>query len=364
MIIPHSVRSAAELAALLTDGVEIVERVALDVGGCRVDVVTNEPRLRERLSLYFHDHLTRSHAPPDFRIVAVEAPVAEVQIALVEKAPDPGKTRVKEEYHDFRDGRLVRKRLTGMVFAFGGWLHVAYGPCLANDNQIVNFVNNRYMQWRLQQGYVLCHAGAVAREGRALALCGTSGAGKSTTALALVRAGLDFVSNDRTLLKPRDGGVELLGIPKHPRVNPGTLVHNPMLRGLLSEREREDFLSMPPDELRRLERKYDVLIDQVVGPGRFPLQADLHALVVIAWDGDGPARIRAIDLAERLDLLAHVVKSPGLFYEPDQAASDVDLSPEAYLDVLRRRPIYEITGSRDFRAARDLCLRALESEGA
>jgi len=360
MIVPGSVASAAQVEDLLRSGTKTPHRVGLDVGGCRVDVVTNEARLHERLVLYFRDHLTEDRAEPDFRIVAVEGPPPRVDLTLTVKTPDPGKTKIKEEYVDFPDGRLVRKRLTGMLFVFGGTLHVAYGPCLANDNQVINFVNNRYMQWRLQQGYVLCHAGAVARGGRALALCGTSGAGKSTTSLALVAAGLDFVSNDRVLLKPRDGGVEVQGIPKHPRVNPGTLVHNPLLHPILGTAERERFLAMPPEELRLLERKYDVLIDEVVGPGRFPLQAELQALVIIAWNGRGAARIRPVDLATRPDLLAHVMKSPGLFYEPDGDAPDVDLSPDAYLDVLRRRPVYEITGQRDFAAARELCLVALD----
>ena len=363
MRIPAGVGSAAEVAGLLAAGVDTPWRVALDVGGCRVDVVTNEEALQVRLTAYFRDHVVEPDGEPDFRIVAVDAPEAEVALPLTQKSPDPGKTRIKEEFHDFSDGRLVRKRLTGMLFVFGGDDHLAYGPCLANDNQIVNFVNNRYMQWRLQQGYILCHAGAVALDGKGLAMCGTSGAGKSTTSLALVRSGLDFVSNDRVLLKRTNGVVELQGIPKHPRVNPGTLVHNPMLHPILTDEERARFLAMAPEELRTLEQKYDVLIDQVVGAGRFPLRAWLHALVVIAWNGDGPARRLPVDLAERPDLLAHVMKSPGLFYEPEGDEPEVDLSPEAYVEVLGARPVYEITGTRDFAAAEALCLEALNGAG-
>lgn len=363
MIVSRDVRTAGELATLLTGGVDARWPVRLDVGGCRVDLLTNEPRLQERLLVYFRDHLSDAGSPADFRIVAVEAPPAEVTLELTVKAPDPGKSRIKEEFADFPDGRLVRKRLTGMLFVFGGDVHAAFGPCLANDNQIINFVNNRYMQWRLQQGFVLCHAGAVARRGRALALCGASGAGKSTTSLGLVCDGLDFVSNDRLLLRARGDGVEVQGIPKHPRVNPGTLVHNPMLRPLLSDDAIRRLLALPPEDLLKLEEKHDVLIDQVAGPGRFPLEAELEALVVIAWNGSGPARIREVDLSLRRDLLEHVVKSPGLFYEPEGDAPEVDLSPAAYLDLLARRPVYEITGSRDYEAARRLVHALLPASG-
>ncbi len=352
-------RSAGEAAAGLLAGVDAREQLLLDVGGCRVQVRTNEPRLRERLQRYFRDHLTDGEAPVDFRIVAVDGPPASLDFPLTEKTPDAGKTRIKEEYVDFPDGRLVRKRLTGMVFVFGGDLHVAHGPALANDNQIVNFVINRYMQWRLLQGYVLCHAGAVAREGRGLALCGTSGAGKSTVSLALVRRGMDFVSNDRLLLRRDGAGVEIQGVPKHPRVNPGTIVHNPMLHPLVPAAALERWLAMEPEELRVLEEKHDVLIDQVVGPGRFGLRATLEGLVVIAWNGEGPPRLGRVSLDERRDLLEHVIKSPGLFYEPD-GDEPVDLTPEAYLEVLSSRPTWEVTGSRDFAAVEELCMRAFE----
>ena len=65
------------------------------------------------------------------------------------KTPDPGKTKIKEEYVDLDDGRIVRKRLTGMLFVFGGGQNVAVGPCGANLNQVINFINNRYIEWLL-----------------------------------------------------------------------------------------------------------------------------------------------------------------------------------------------------------------------
>jgi HprK-related kinase B len=300
---------------------------------------------------------------PDFRVVAVEGPEPDVTLPLAVKPPEPGKRRSKEEWVDLPGGRFVRKLRTGVVFVFGSGVHVAYGPCRANANQIVNFVNNRYMQWRLQQGYLLAHAGAVARDGLGLAMCGDSGAGKSTAALDLVARGLDFVSNDRALLRPdRGGGVELLGIPKHPRVNPGTIVYNEALHDLLPAGEREELASLPRDRLRTLEDKYDVLVHEVFGPGRFRLRARLAALVVIAWDGEGEARLRRVELERRPDLLERVMKSPGLFYEPEEEP-DFDLEAERYVEVLSRRPAWEITGTRDFDRAAELCARVLDGGG-
>ena len=356
--------TARELAQELAGGVAAGAVIRLDVGGCRIDVATNEPALAEKLARYFRERLVDGARAPDFRIVAVEAPARELQGPWAAKEPDPGKKRIKEEWFDLPDGRVVRKRLTGMLFVFGGDLQLAYGPCLANDNQVVNFVNNRYMQWRLAQGYLLAHAGAVASEGRCLALCGPSGAGKSTAALGLLSAGLDFVSNDRLLFKTRGDTVEVQGVPKHPRVNPGTLLFNPLLASTIQEPEHSRLLALPPHELRTLEQKHDVLIDEVMGPGRFRMQGELAALVVFHWTGEGEPTSRPIDLADRPELLPLITKSPGLFYEADAKDEALDLSDARYVRTLARSTVIEITGRQDFEAAQRLCLEALDLESA
>jgi HprK-related kinase B len=349
------------LVAELRGSVATPHVVRLDVGGCRIDIATNEPSLARKLDRYFRECLTSASGPPDFAIAAIQAPVPDIQATWRTKPPEAGKTKIKEEWVDLPDGRVVRKRLTGMVFAFGGDVHVACGPCTKNDNQIVNFANNRYMQWRLAQGWILAHAGAVARDGRCLALAGRSGSGKSTAALEMLAAGLDFVSNDRLLLKARNGVVDVRGIPKHPRVNPGTILHNSLLDGIIPPKERARLLEMDARELRALEQKYDVIVPEVVGPGRFVMAAELEALVIFNWTGRGPAVARPVRLQDRPELLESVKKSPGLFYEPDAPDAAVDLSDEGYLEVLAASRVVEITGTQDFQAAARFCMDELSA---
>jgi HprK-related kinase B len=79
----------------------------------------------------------------DISISAHEAPAKELSVTDTIKQPDPGKFKIKEEYVELADGRVVRKRLTGMVFVFGNGENVAVGSCLDNLNQVVNFINNQ-----------------------------------------------------------------------------------------------------------------------------------------------------------------------------------------------------------------------------
>ena len=337
------------------------EIVHLDVDGCRIDLATNDPRLHARLTRYFRSWLVPGTDAPRFTIVALDRPSLELDLGWTACEPEPGRTRTDEVYADLPDGRLVLERRTGMVFAFGGDVHLAIGPCVRNASQVIAFVNNRYVRWRLSEGYLLAKAGAVGKDGRCLAICGESGAGKSATVLRLLADGLDFVSDDRLLLRPSKYGVEVLGIPAHPRVNPGTILFNPALEQRMSAKDRIRLKALPHEELVALEHEYDVLVDEVEGAGRFDMRGHLAALVVLDWDeSSGETVAREVDLSIHPGLLPATIKSPGAFHDPADEAGAIDLSPSRYLDVLSRRPVVEITGRRDFDAAARLSREVLD----
>jgi len=68
-----------------------------------------------------------------------------------------------------------------------------------------------------KRGTLCLHASAVAIDDRAVALLGLPGAGKSTTAAGLARAGFPVLSDDIVALTER--GAKLLVYPGYPRVN-------------------------------------------------------------------------------------------------------------------------------------------------
>ncbi len=303
----------------------------------------------------------------------LEAPAARPPVQLTPRPAPPGKRQDKERYADVGGGRVVRKQATGMLFFFGPSPapNIAVGPCLENRNQVVNFLCTRYLERRVAQGWLLAHAAGVVCEGKGLALCGFAGMGKSTLALHLVARGGRFLTNDRAAIEPgtgpgKDEGAPVLhGIPKHPRLNPGTALGNaelsPLLSCALPEELRLAYSGLPKEELFALEHKYDALIPACFGPGRMALSAPLAGLVVLNWShGGGPMKAGRVDLAERPDLVEALRKEPGLFYLPE-ALRTAKLAPGDYARVLAGVPALELSGGSDFAAGADACLELLGS---
>lgn len=352
--------SVLEIISNLKSRFTTDHRIQFLFGECSIEVLTNSKELLDDLKFYYKDFVVNSESP-QITVTALEAPVPDIGSSYTVKQPDPGKTKIKEEYIDFPDGRIVRKRLTGMHFIFGGGQHLAVGPAIANSNQVINFINNRYIQWLVDQGYLLAHCAGIDWKGRGIAFAGFSGMGKSTLALHLMSRGGNFISNDRLLVKKNGQGVEMLGIPKLPRINPGTALNNPDLEKVIPENEKEQFKELTGDKLWNLEYKYDVFIDQCFGAGRFVLSANMNLLVILNWKPNGePSSFNLVDLNERRDLLQAFMKSLGLFYDSEDDSAEPEVSEENYLDQLRGCRVLEISGGVDFQKAVDECVKLIE----
>lgn len=368
--------------------------LALRLEELTLHVRSNSAAVIDDLRRYFAPFATRENAPADLDFLFLDGPVEEPPVPLATRPHLPGKKPDKERTAELPGahggGRLVRKQATGMLFLFGGGAgtaapniaapNIAVGPCAANRNQLVNFLCARYMERRVAAGWVLGHASGVVSGNRALALCGFAGMGKSTLALHLVARGLDFLSNDRVLVQPavhaESGEPVLHGIPKHPRLNPGTALGNPELAPLLScalpAALRAAYAGMPAEALFGVEDKYDAIIDTCFGVGtslegakrsRFRLAAPLAGVVVLNWRhtaGPGePMRAARVDLASRPDLLEALRKPPGAFYLPG-ALETARLTAADCLRALSGVPALELCGGSDFAAGAAACLEFLD----
>jgi HprK-related kinase B len=250
----------------------------------------------------------------------------------------------------------VRKVRTGMVFLQSQTRRIAAGPCIRYDNQVINFINAQYMNWLQNRGWLICHAAGLVRGNRTLGIAGFSGGGKSTLMLHMMEnPKISYLTNDRLFIRSNGATVQAAGIPQLPRVNPGTIVHNPKLHSLIPSGERESLLAMPNEQLWELEEKYDVLIDRVYGKDRVTAEAPLGAFLVLNWrrDSDRPMDLKKVDLSERRELLGAIMKSPGPFYQFADGSffdDDMPFNEQAYLDTLQPIATYEASGRIDFDA--------------
>lgn len=339
-------------------------RIAFKFGECTIELNCNRTRMIKELMGYFTPFITVAYQA-DIEITVHEAPSPSFDQPFTVKQPDPGKTKIKEEYINLQGGRAVRKRLTDMVFIFGSDRHLAIGPCLANMNQVVNFVNNRYIEWELCRGSQLGHAAGILWKGKGLALAGFSGTGKSTLCLHLMSLGATMVSNDRLMMAPQNGSLMMRGVAKLPRINPGTILNNPDLKGLLDKADKEKYLALPAEELWTLEHKYDVPVAECFGENRFILNAPMSALAILNWKfGEGAMQVQKVSLDERRDLLPAFMKSTGLFFLPYENCQMPEPSQENYLDCLNRIDVIEFSGCVDFDQAAETCLMLLETGAA
>lgn len=286
----------------------------LNIAGTPVAVAANHPTLARKVERYFAPFLSEPAQNPMW-IVGLHGINAVFDRArLFEMKRASGSS--KEAFYDVDDTRVILKTRSGVVHYLSDKRFYAVGDLLKSPRQLLNLVSSAYAHGLKAQGYVAIHAAGISNNGLGIAFAANSGSGKSSVALRLVELGFDFVSNDRVYLK-REGDVVLMaGVPKWPRVNPGTILSMESLNGLMGDSQRQKYAAMPKDELWYIEDKYDVRIDSIYGRSRVALRSRLDQLFVLTWSRRGNemeiAEVRDDDLG---DAIAPMIKT-GLYDPP------------------------------------------------
>lgn len=321
-----------------------------------VQVESNETEILEGLKDYYQFFTVPNPKRVNVRVLAFEETTLSIDFPLETKKPEPGKTKIKEQFHE-EDGMLwVHKIQTGVNLVHIDDQAVAQGPLLSNLNQLINFINNLFMDHHLLNSKgQLFHAAGLTSNGKGIGFAGNSGKGKSTLCLHLLGDGVDFVSNDRLMVEMVDGKLSMTGVPKYPRINPGTIMNNPRLLSLLYPKQYERYQSLAVDELWDLEEKYDAMIEHLYNDCHFKLSSEMKGFVLLDWDRtlDEPTRLEPINTESITPLLPSVMKRPGILAPQSRKRLDRSTAQE-WLDLLEKTKVVVLRGGVDFSQAVDL----------
>lgn len=332
---------------------ECGRELLLDFDGFVIRFLTNSSRLQANLEDYFSHFLAGDTVQVDRTVEGLQSGSPEIEGQWQVKQPDPGKTRIKEHILHGEGYRVVRKILTGVHLFFAGDRYVCVGPLEDNPNQVVNFINNVYLDELLADSGQLFHAAGVSTAGKGLGLAGRSGKGKSTLALKLLDRGLDLVSNDRLVVDQAGPALTMRGIAKYPRINPGTVINEPKLIEMASASDLERYLALSDDALWELEEKYDAFVEDAFG-SEFILSARMNMFVSLAWDrrSTAPTKLTRAEPREHPELVEAVMKMPGVMLP---RANERIGAPaiEDYVALLSACDFYILSGTVDFDWAAD-----------
>lgn len=330
--------------------------LALQFENFRVQVKSDREEILEGLKAYYGPFVVDTGGAFDALVVAHEHPCFVPELPLQEKAPEPGKKKIKEHFHEDKDGLWVHKVLTGVNLVYLEDRSIAIGPLLNNLNQLVNFINNIFMDHQLlNSSALLFHAAALCVGGQGLGMAGPSGRGKSTLCLHLLERGGDFVSNDRLMVEANQGELSMMGVPKYPRINPGTIVHQKALSTIITPEDRQRYESLSPSELWELEEKYDAMVDRLFDGCSFRLAAPMKRFIILDWtrSSEEKTTLEKVNSRDLSALMPHIMKRPGIL-APRSRQRLGNLDEEAYYQLFDRCEVYALRGKIDFSQAIDL----------
>ena len=337
-------------------------QVSLMFGALKVVVHSNESALLTGLTDYYKSYLAQQDCQKTINLYAIEQHIVEDQLDWLNVPREAGKQGKKEGYLDSPAGRWIKKFKTGMLMLQRQRDPVVVGPCLANLAQVINFINNQFINTYLRQDCLLGHASGYAVQGNVTAIAAGSGGGKSTLMLrCLEDPRRQFLTNDRLLMQVSGEQVKAIGVAKMPRVNPGTLLHSHQerLKHILPEAEQTAMQALSQQALWVLEQKYDVQIEDEYGPDRVTLSGRLKNLIMLDWtlNADQPTQLESVDLAREPEAIEGLRKRPGPFYQNDQGnfkgLTECDSVAE-YCAALQAVNVYRLSGAIDFDKAYEL----------
>jgi len=192
--------------------------------------------------------------------------------------------------------------------------------------------------WLRTRSLTLIHAGAVGTDGGAVLFVGKTGAGKSTTTLACLNAGLRYLADDRCLL----------ALAPTPQVS--CLYNSAKLH--LAQMERFPALLPAVNNRHETGTEKALLYLQELAPERIAPILPIRALLLAKIAGTTTTTLSPVS---RMALLRDFVSST-LVYQPGATHAEV----HSMTELVRQVPCYQINLGSDLRGIAPVVVQAIE----
>ncbi len=295
-------------------------RLRLNFNHFGLDFLTNNQDLYELVKAYHAAFLvTEAQNPANSTVYAIHAPGLRSHHMMRDFSRVERGQKIKEEFADIYEGRLVRKKRTGVEMFFDGHNHLIYGSLSDNLHQVNNFINVVYSRhYLVQKGYLLWNTAAFGSgfdSDGVVAFAGLDGSSLSSAMMRFMERGYGFCTFDRLMIKAEGDQVNVLGYPTLPAVNAAMLLGNPNLSQMLSAKEIEKLESIPKAQLMNSTQRYYVDIARLFGKQKYRIRGCLKALYLIKWttDRSQQSRIRELKPQETMKELSMYYKDLGVF---------------------------------------------------
>ncbi|MGD0966225.1 MAG: hypothetical protein ABSA57_20300 [Candidatus Acidiferrales bacterium] len=282
-----------------------------------------------------------------FRLLPAEGEYRGTISLDFQSVSDPSQHRVKKPqgrgraFYEFPSGEACYFELGDHVYlSFGDGVRALSSPGLgsASFSTLEAEPENLFMASHLmltillveiwkRRGCYSVHAAGFSKDGKAILIPGTSGAGKSTIAITLLRSGFGYLSEDMVFLRRCSDGLGILGFPEDVDVSDRTIGFFPEL----------DFLRTSPQSVAWAKRP--VRADEVYGV-EMVREARPGAIVLPHISGKEKSVVRPIGADEALlEMVSNV-----LLTEKRSCQSHLDILTE----LVRQTPCYRLETGRDF----------------
>jgi hypothetical protein len=299
------------------------QAATIQIGGCLARLRATTPILQRQLLRPLACPAVTASRTPDFTVDLVD--LGEHRLPTLPWLPQH--TSPEQETSEYQHGPFLFTRHGDvMVTAFNqeegrtlGLVHAPHRWPLRHYKQAIFITLYQHLRRR---GQHLIHASAIGANGRAALIAGRSGAGKTTTMLTCVAAGLAFLGDDTTLVRRTAAGdIDVIALLSTLDVTDKTAAWFPELAPFLSP-------------LRSHTGKRQIILSEAY-PGSVAYQAQVSAILAPEITGQAHSTLAPANKAALLSDL--------LFYSVD--LQDVALARqhlEFLAQAVEQIPVYRL----------------------